>query len=132
MKRRAIAVFVAVFMFLIASGYTLLSHGAPRDSKPDLFAFPEYRYGPADKVWNEVMGGIAKAEAEYVRAVLRRGGIAPERRERITGFRDEAIYWDAVAKVLIYHSDFDAAREAGKKAEGLLRQMVGLVLGEKA
>jgi hypothetical protein len=132
MKVKGIAVAVVVCVFLLASGYGLLIHGGIGPSKPDLFAFPEYRYGPADKVWNEVMGGIAKAEAEYVRAVLRRGGIAPERKERLTGFRDEAIYWDAVAKVLIYHSDFDSAREAGKKAESLLRQMVGLVLGEKA
>jgi hypothetical protein len=28
-------------------------------------------------------------------------------------------------------SDFDAARQAGKKAEALLRQMAGLVSGEK-
>jgi hypothetical protein len=132
MKLKAITVSVLVFVFLFASGYVLLIHGATGAGRHDLSIFPEYKYGPADKVWHEVMSGIARAEREYVQAVLHRGRILPEHKERITGFRDEAIYWDAVAKVLIYHSDFDAAREAGKKAESLLRQMTGLVLGERA
>jgi hypothetical protein len=132
MKLKAMTISGLVFMIVFASGYVLLTHGATGTTKHDLTVFPKYAYGPADKVWTEVMEGIARAERDYVRAVLRRGGIAAEHKERITGFRDEAVYWDAVAKVMIYHSDFDAAREAGKKAEALLRLMAGVVLGEKA
>lgn len=132
MKLKAITGSIVLFVFLWASGYAFLIHGSGETSKHELLIFPQYRYGPADKVWQEVMGGIARAEGEYVKAVLKRGRIAPEYKERIIGFRDEAIYWDAVAKVLIYHSDFDAARQAGKKAEALLNQMTGLILGERA
>jgi hypothetical protein len=32
---------------------------------------------------------------------------------------------------MVYHSDFEAARQAGKKAEALLRQMAGLVSGRE-
>lgn len=132
MKLKAITISVLVSVFLLASGYVFLIHGAGGTAKHELLIYPEYKYGPADKVWHEVMGGIARAEGEYVRAVLKRGRLSPEYKERIIGFRDEAIYWGAVAKVLIYHSDFDSAREAGKKAEALLRQMTGLVSGERA
>ena len=130
MRLRAIAIFFLFFVVLFASGSVLLIHGAAK-SNPDLFVFPKYQYGPADKVWDEIMVGIAKAEADYVRSVLRRGGVAPELKEQIIAFRDEAIYWDSVAKVMVYHSDFDSARQAGKKAEMLLRQMAGVIAGEK-
>ena len=131
MRVKKIAISFLFFVFLFGSGYVLLTSGASGTANPDLFVFPKYQYGPADKVWDEIMVGIARAEAEYVRAVLSRGGVSPEYKERIIGFRDEAIYWDSVAKVMVYHSDFEAARQAGKKAESLLRQMAGLVLGEK-
>ena len=131
MRIRAIALSFLFFAVLFASCYVLLIHGAAATSNPDLFVFPKYQYGPADKVWDEIMVGIAKAEADYVRAVLRRGGVAPGYKEQIIAFRDEAIYWDSVAKVMVYHSEFDSAREAGKKAEMLLRQMAGIIAGEK-
>jgi len=131
MRVRAIAISFLFFVVLFVSGYVLLIHGAPAISNPDLFVFPKYQYGPADKVWDEIMVGIAKAEADYVRAVMRRGGVAPEFKEQIIAFRDEAIYWDSVAKIMVYHSDFDSARQAGKKAEMLLRQMAGVIAGEK-
>jgi hypothetical protein len=131
MRVKAIATSFLFFVFLFASGYVLLIYGSTTAAQHDLSVFPKYQYGPADKVWDEIMVGIARAEAEYVRAVLRRGGVAPEYKERIIQFRDETIYWDAVAKVMVYHSDFEAARRAGKKVEVLLRQMAGLVTGEK-
>jgi len=131
MRVKAIAISSLFFVVLFASGYVLLIPGAAGTANPDLFAFPKYQYGPADKVWDEIMVGIAKAEADYVRAVLRRGGVALESKEQIIAFRDEAIYWDSVAKVMVYHSDFEAARQAGKKAEMLLRQMAGMIAGEK-
>jgi hypothetical protein len=131
MTIKAIAISFLFFVVLFVSGYVLLIGGAAGMTNPDLFAFPKYQYGPADKVWDEIMVGIAKAEADYVRAVLRRGGVAPAYKEQIIAFRDEAIYWDSVAKVMIYHSDFEAARRAGKKAEMLLRQMAGIIAGEK-
>ena len=131
MRVRAIAISFLFFVVLFASGYVLLIHGAAGMATHDLFVFPKYQYGPADKVWDEIMVGIAKAEADYVRTVLRRGGVAPEYKKQIIAFRDEAIYWDAVAKVMVYHSDFEAARQAGNKAEILLRQMAGIIAGEK-
>lgn len=131
MRVKAMAVPFLLFLFVFASGYGLLIYGGTGAANHDLFVFPKYQYGPADKVWDEIMVGIARAEAEYVRAVLRRGGVSSEYKERIIQFRDETIYWDAVAKVMVYHSDFEAARQAGKKAETLLRQMAGLVSGEK-
>ena len=131
MKLKAIIISIVVSISLFASGYVVMIQGAAETSKYDLFVFPKYMYGPADKVWHEVMTGIARAEGEYVKAVMHRGRVSPDHKERLTAFRDEAIYWHAVAKVLIYHSDFDAARAAGKKAEALLQQMAGLVLGEK-
>src|ERR671915_288730 len=131
MRVKALAISCLFFILLFASGYVLLTSGAAGTASHDLFVFPKYQYGTADKVWDEIMVGIARAEAEYVRTVLRRGGVAPEYKERLIGFRDETIYWDAVAKVMVYHSDFEGARQAGKKAEALLRQMAGLVLGEK-
>jgi hypothetical protein len=131
MRVRAIAISFLFFVVLFASGYVLLIHGAAGTVTHDLFVFPKYQYGPADKVWDEIMVGIAKAEADYVRTVLRRGGVAPEYKEQIIAFRDEAIYWDAVAKIMVYHSDFEAARQAGKKAEMLLRRMAGVIVGEK-
>lgn len=131
MKIRAIAISFLFFVVLFASGYVLLIHGGTGKADHDLFVFPKYQYGLADKVWDEIMVGIAKAEADYVRAVLRRGGVAPGYKEQIIAFRDEAIYWDSVAKVMVYHSDFEAARQAGKKAEMLLRQMAGIIAGEK-
>ena len=131
MRVKGLAISFLFFVFLFASGYVLLIYGGTATANHDLFVFPKYQYGPADKVWDEIMVGMARAEAEYVRAVLRRGGVAPEYKERLIEFRDETIYWDAVAKVMVYHSDFEAARQAGKKAEALLRQMAGLVSGEK-
>ena len=131
MRVRANAISFLFLVVLFAFSYALLLPGAAGTANPDLFVFPKYQYGPADKVWDEIMVGIAKAEADYVRAVLRRGGVAPGYKEQIIAFRDEAIYWDAVAKVMVYHSDFEAARQAGKKAETLLRQMAGIIAGEK-
>ena len=131
MRVRAIVISFLFFVLLFASGYMPLIHRAAATSNPDLFLFPKYQYGPADKVWDEIMVGIAKAEADYVRAALRRCGVAPEFKEQIIAFRDEAIYWDSVAKIMVYHSDFDSARQAGKKAEMLLRQMTGVIAGEK-
>lgn len=131
MRVRSIAISFLFFVVLFASGYVLLIHGGTGMANHDLSVFPKYQYGPADKVWDEIMVGIAKAEADYVRAVLRRGGVAPGYKEQIIAFRDEAIYWDSVAKVMVYHSDFEAARQAGKKAETLLRQMAGIIAGEK-
>ena len=131
MRVKAMTVSFLFLVCLFASGYVLVIYGGTATTNHDLFVFPKYQYGPADKVWDEIMLGIARAEAEYVRAVLRRGGVSPDSKERIIEFRDETIYWDAVAKVMVYHSDFEAARQAGKKAETLLRQMAGLVSGEK-
>lgn len=132
MRVKAITISFLFFVILYAFGNVLLIHGETGTVKHDLSIFPKYQYGPADRVWNEVMIGIARAEAEYVRTVLRHGGIAADYKEPIAGFQDEAIYWGAVAKVLIYHADYDAARQAGKKAEVLLRQMAGLISGKKA
>ena len=76
MKIRAIAISFLFFVVLFASGYVLLIHGGTGKADHDLFVFPKYQYGLADKVWDEIMVGIAKAEADYVRAVLRRGAHA--------------------------------------------------------